>query len=234
LKKPDSNKAVVFDLDDTLYPERQYIRSGYEAIASHLRETPGRDEPFELWLWQRFLSGKTANAFDSLNKHFKLHLAVHEISELVEVYRSHKPSIQLRPGLADLLNNLTNNDSCKLGLISDGFLPAQQLKLDTLAIEGIFDKVILTEKLGRDCWKPSPAAFELIESTFALTGENCTYIADNPSKDFLGPNQLGWHTIQLLLPDQIHNQKPAPPAGLPKQTVNSINELQNVLTQKTG
>ena len=30
--------AVVFDLDDTLYLERYYVRSGYRAVAEHLQQ----------------------------------------------------------------------------------------------------------------------------------------------------------------------------------------------------
>ena len=32
-------RALVFDLDDTLYLEKDFVMSGYQAVARHLAET---------------------------------------------------------------------------------------------------------------------------------------------------------------------------------------------------
>jgi len=116
-----------------------------------------------------------------------------------------------------------------VGIVSDGFLPSRKLKLDALGIEGYFDAVIFTEALGRESWKPSPAGFEALCKELQFEAGKCTYVADNPSKDFVAPNALGWRTIQLLLDGQIHSHKPAPPAGEPQIVVNSIDELDAVV-----
>ena len=44
-------KAVIFDLDDTLYSEKEYIRSGYRAIANSIPYVNQMEEK----LWQAFL-----------------------------------------------------------------------------------------------------------------------------------------------------------------------------------
>ena len=152
-------RAVVLDLDDCLYPERQYVRGGYGAAARHLRSL-GYEGPFETWLWSRFLRGEGGGAFDALNAAFALGLSPDRLEQLVRVYREHVPSIRPRGGMIELLGRL--HEHFRMGLLSDGYLPAQRLKLAALKIERFFDAVVLTEELGRGAWKPSPVGFEAI------------------------------------------------------------------------
>ncbi len=222
------NQAIVFDLDDTLYAERDYVLSGYAAISEHLRNDPSGSRELTDWLWERFLSGRADGAFDALNDSFSLGLDREQIIELVTVYRNHIPQITPRAGVKELLSALARDKL--LGIISDGFLPAQELKLDAIGVREYFDAVIFTEALGRESWKPSPDGFEALCRTLRIGAGDCTYIGDNPSKDFAAPNRLGWRTIQLLLAGQIHSAKPAPNGGEAQIIVNSIEELARVIS----
>ena len=67
--------------------------------------------------------------------------------------------------------------------------------------------------MGRQCWKPSPAGFEAIRANLDVPHEACAYVGDNPSKDFLAPNGLGWRTVRLACEGQVHADLPAPPGG---------------------
>jgi len=224
---PHRIKVVVFDLDDTLYPERQYIRSGYAAVGRHLRRRLSRDEPFERWLWRRFLAGKAERAFDALSEQFGLGLSAEQIAELVVVYREHRPQISPYGGAAELLGLL--HGRYRLGLLSDGFLPAQRWKLEALKLRRFFDAVVFTEEIGREAWKPSTAGFEMLRDHFGAADTQCVYVADNPAKDFLGPGKLGWLTIQWLHPGQIHAGNPAPPGGDPQRIARSPGQIHEAL-----
>ena len=220
-------RAAIFDLDDTLYLERDYVRSGYGAITEYLETRGLRPSSsakalsipaflcrrLEQWLWTRFERGQAAGAFDELNSHFSLGLAKADIVELVKIYREHRPTIQPIPGTPELLSRLCPEYA--LGLLADGFLPAQRLKLAALGLERFFEAMVFTEELGRDAWKPSPVGFELMREKMEKlgTGPGLSYISDNPSKDFLAPNRLGWRTIQLVYPGQVHAHLPAPEGG---------------------
>jgi len=228
-KKDTPILAVIFDLDDTLYPERDYVRSGYRAVAEHLRGQLGRNEPFEAALWKLFQAGRYSAAFDELNHRQRLGLGKDDIAELVAVYRSHRPTIQPYEGTAELLGRL--HADYRLGLLSDGFLPAQQLKLQALGLGRFFDAVVFTEELGREAWKPSPAGFEAVAKRLGAPHESCAYVGDNPAKDFLAPNALGWLTVQVLHPGQIHAHKPAPPAGRPQRIASDGGELIQALRE---
>jgi putative hydrolase of the HAD superfamily len=220
-------QAVVFDLDDTLYPEREYVRSGYRAVAGRLRERLGCREALEDWLWQRFCRGESAGAIDALNAHFRLELSPEQIAELVCVYRDHRPDIRPYAGAAELLERLARR--CRLGLLSDGFLPAQRLKLEALGLGRLFEAVVFTEEMGRDCWKPSPAGFEAIRRKLGVPHRRCAYVADNPAKDFIPANRLGWRTIRLLCDGQVHAREAAPPGGEPQATIASLDQLEPLL-----
>lgn len=243
-------RAAIFDLDDTLYLERDYVHSGYRAVAGCLKTRIPESRLFD-FLWSRFQRGQAAGAFEALSAEFSLNLSPAEIAQLVKVYREHRPTIEPIPGMAELLSRL--HPEFVLGLLADGFLPAQRLKLEALGLERFFDAIVFTEELGRDKWKPSPAGFELmmerignrdlgfgirvpktdIDSLKPETRNpnpaSFAYISDNPSKDFLAPNRLGWRTIQWLYPGQVHAHLPAPEGGLPQFVAHSPGEIVQIL-----
>lgn len=222
-------RAVVFDLDDTLYPERRYVRSGYRAVADALREALKTDEPYGRWLWRRFESGRSNRAFDALNEQFALGLSEQQIARLVAVYRGHAPDIRPYEGAAELLADLRGR--VRLGLLSDGPLPAQQLKLDALALGECFDAVVWTDELAPDrrAWKPSPLGFEAISASLAVAPASCAYVADNPAKDFVAPNALGWRTVRVVFSGQVHGRAAPAPGGEPTATVRSWAQLRRAL-----
>jgi putative hydrolase of the HAD superfamily len=220
--------AAVFDLDDTLYPERDYVRGGYAAVADCLRRRLGREERFDEWLWRRFCAGRSEAALDALSDAFGLGLSADAVGELVNVYRAHRPRITALPGMPELLARLRGRGA-RLGLLSDGFLPAQKLKLEALGLAGQFAAIVWTEELGREFWKPSPAAFHRIARLLDAPHEACAYVADNPAKDFVAGNALGWRTIQLRFEGQVHAGKPPAPGGQPQTVARSLTELESLL-----
>lgn len=222
-----AERALVFDLDDTLYPERQYVRSGYRVIAEVLRQQQGTQDRYEDWLWERFLAGEASGAFDALSKRFGLELSDKQIADLVATYRGHRPTLQARDGMAELLG--AAGRQARLGLLSDGLLPAQQYKLEALHLRPMFDAVVFTEQLGREFWKPAREGFQLMTELLGVEHEACTYVADNLAKDFVAPNGLGWRTVLLRCEDQVHRDNEAPSRGEPDVTVNSVGRLRDVL-----
>jgi putative hydrolase of the HAD superfamily len=215
--------AVVFDIDDTLYPERDFVRSGYHAIAEHLRSQLSRDEPFEDWLWRRFLSGETARAFDDLDSHFQLSLSQPAIGELVKVYRFHIPDITPFDGIEAVLKQLSGR--VRLGIVSDGPARMQRNKLQALSLASYFDAVILTDELGPGAGKPSPVGFEIAREELGVPHGACAYVSDNPAKDFIAPNRLGWRTIRYLREGQVYADCTPPLGGEAQQTVQNDTEL---------
>lgn len=249
-------QAVVFDLDDTLFLERDYVRSGFRAVSEHLRRAMGRGDDFAGWMWAEFLAGRRERVFDRLVEHFGLglgamlprcprkhvfrrppaggHASANDaawhpaVGELVEVYRNHRPKISPCPGVVEVLDAL-RRAGWRVGLLTDGFLPAQQYKVDALGLAGRFDAIVFTESLGRDAWKPSPRGFERMEEMLGVPPEACAYVADNPAKDFVAGNRRGWMTLQWRREGQVHADNPAPPGGEPQHVVRTDAELLDAL-----
>ena len=220
---PEPVLAVAFDLDDTLYLERDYVRSGYRAVATYLTGLYPSAVNADQWMWKRFCDGDTANMFNAVGEHFALHLTSEQIADLVRRYRTHHPAIEPDRQIAEALRSLRGRT--RLGLLSDGFLPAQSYKLEALGLAEMFDAVVFTESMGRDCWKPSPVPFARLAEQLDAPHRACAYVGDNPAKDFLAPNTLGWLTIQWRRDGQIHADKPTPPGGWPQRVARDRNEL---------
>lgn len=219
--------AVVFDLDDTLYPERDYVRSGYRHVARLLHERHGGPPGADAWMWERFCAGRSGNMFDEACRHFGLALPPEAMAELVRAYREHRPTLTPDPELLGALDALRGR--VKLGLLSDGYLPAQQYKLEALGLADRFDAVLFTESLGRDCWKPSPRGFQWLADRLGVPHGHCCYVADNVAKDFVAPNALGWLTIRWQRPGQVHAALATAPGGAPAARAATAGELLRVL-----
>ena len=191
----NSLQAIVFDLDDTLYSEQDYVISGFRAVANWAAVNLGiaQDEGFTT----------LSNLYDQgvRNNTFNQWLAIHQIenpaivTNLLDVYRAHAPTISPFDESIDLLKTLTK--SYKIGLVSDGYLQVQQRKWAALGLDSFFDAVVFSDSLGRANWKPSTAPFKLVLDRLNVAPEFSVYIGDNPRKDFFGARQLGMSTIWI-------------------------------------
>ncbi len=226
---------IVFDMDDTLYLERDFVRSGYRAICDSLCQQGlllDTDAGFE-WLWNRFEQGLAANAFGALSEHFKLHLSPDAISDLVTLYRTHATDIHLSAEIQSLLSDLVERDDVRLALITDGPATMQESKFYALGLDAPeldIAPAIFTARLGTDAGKPSKIAYELIQqSQPTLPPNHFVYIGDNLEKDFVAPNALGWHSICLQQEGQVHADNLPPAGGEPHEICTDMETLSTSL-----
>ena len=190
-------RAVVFDLDDTLYPEHEYVRSGFRAVAEWVGREHGVhvDETYAE-LSALFERGIRGNTFDRwLSRSTLSPLSRSLVPQLVHVYRTHAPTISPFPEIPALLSVLRGR--YRLGLVSDGIDAVQRMKLQSLGLEDAFDAVVLSDALadGREAWKPSSRPFVAVATALRVAPCDAIYVADNPAKDFLGARSAGFGTI---------------------------------------
>jgi len=178
-------KAVVFDLDDTLYSEKEYVRTGYRRIAEHFAIPELADE-----MWAVFESGGKA-----IDEALKAHGLAEKKEEALRIYRYQDPDIHLYDGVEDMLHSL-QSDGYKVGMITDGRPEGQRAKIKALKLSVFFDCIIITDELGGEEYrKPNKAAFVKMQETLNVPYEKMVYIGDNMKKDFLAPEQLGMKWI---------------------------------------
>lgn len=221
-----SPPVIVFDLDDTLYPEGEFVRSALAAAGRHAAESWGL----------RRLGAEALRLFDAGQRQ-RIFQAAHAAAghgelgearagELLKVYREHRPeSLPWFPDARAAIEQLHGRSP--LELISDGYLPTQANKFAALGAGIWIPNPIFTESLGREYWKPSPRAFELVMQRHP--GARFVYVADNPAKDFVAPRALGWGSIRIRRPSGVYAGVEAHPAGEPDKTIESLLQLPELL-----
>lgn len=214
---------LVLDLDDTLYPEQEYVRSGFDAVGKFL----GNDG-FAEQCWQLFQAGQRGRIFDEVLLAFYGQADPKRVEELVGVYRNHPPRIHLYPDAKRLLDQAAKL-SVPLGLITDGPSASQRAKIHALDLDSKFQLIVVTSELGTGCAKPHPAAFELMQRTLG-DDANYIYIADNPAKDFIAPNRAGWGSIRVHRPDGLYSRtEPLNASCAPQTTIAALDDVENLL-----
>ena len=207
--------VVVFDLDDTLCSELEFLQSAFKEIASSV-------------------DSKNPLLYDQMINWYKLEEDVftHIIEvypsntkeNLINQYRNHFPSFKNNK-ISIFLENLKDQGYI-LGLITDGRSVTQRNKLKSLSIENLFDKIIISEEYGSD--KTDERNFFAFHE---FNADRYFYIGDNPTKDFYHPNRLRWNTICLINSgNNIHSQDlQVPEEYSPKSYINKLSELINII-----
>lgn len=185
-------RVVVFDLDDTLYKEVDYLKSAYREIASLVYPTLKSDfkEQDEVYRWMRLNYQQGKNVFDELMRYG----VPFDKQELLRIYREHKPTIGLSDGAIEVLEALKKEGHI-IGLITDGRSLTQRNKIEALELGKFIESslVLISEETGYS--KPSLESYRYVMHRYPES--NYVYVGDNPWKDFYAPNQLGWMTICL-------------------------------------
>lgn len=181
-------EAVIFDLDDLLYKEFDFVRSGYWTIAKIISP----DDPKVLFrsMMVQYFSGNAV--FDWVYNVYLKQDSNFKVNALLEIYRNHKPDITLSADVFNFLSKLKNNGNM-IGLITDGRSISQRNKIEALGLLNWIDGFTISEDIGFE--KPSQEPYRYFIEKFKA--QNYIYIADNYNKDFIAPNQLGWRTIAL-------------------------------------
>lgn len=220
-------RAVIFDLDDTLYSERAYVMSGFDAVASAFAGELGDPLTGAATMRRLFDTEHRPRVFDALLEARNLPSDRRLIERMIETYRAHAPSIGLYDDAAAALAQL--QDRYDLGLITDGPSASQWAKIDALHLRSHFREIIVTGDWGSKFSKPHPRSFESMADRLHVSPGACVYIADNPTKDFIAPNTLGWMTIRITRPDGIYRDRDAPNHGAARIQISSLNELEGYL-----
>ncbi len=179
--------VIVFDLDDTLYDEIEFVKSGFLEISKYLG-----DEKYYNFMWELFNKEGSGKIFDKLIQTFDLDA---NINKLIEIYRFHMPKITLPKESAELL------EFAKISaLITDGHYITQQNKFYALGLDKYIKFPVFTDFYRTK--KPELKPFLMVMDKYP--NSEYVYISDNPKKDFFAPKKLGWKTVRYKNPKGIY------------------------------
>tara|TARA_A100001015_G_scaffold284122_1_gene350180 strand:- start:5791 stop:6450 length:660 start_codon:yes stop_codon:yes gene_type:complete len=210
--------VVVFDLDDTLYLEKDYQASGYRSVINLLCSLyPVKKQELE----------KIVDKGGDVLEGFVNEIGHPSIKEaLLWHYRIHLPNISLSNDVKILLNSLKSK-GIPIVILTDGRSITQRQKLLALGL----DKYLFYISDEYDgLTKPNVTRFKMIEKM--IPSCKYIYVGDNIDKDFLAPNELGWLSIGLKpKPNFIHyyNENDSSKTKQPEVWIEKLIELESFL-----
>ncbi len=234
-------KAVLFDLDDTLYRERDFVDQSFRSVArvmaKYLAERDkgrGREEkgdlqparvgesPEELFRQMIELMEQEGRGeiFNRLCERYDVDIPV---EELVRIYRETKPVLSLYPDGEEFLARLEKRQ-IKTGLITDGNAQVQYNKIRALGLDRRLDVVLASYDLGLR--KPDPGVYVYCLEKLGCGPEEAVYIGDNPLKDFIGARKLGMKTVRIIRPEGLHMWRTAKEGYDADVTVHLLTEIE--------
>jgi len=210
--------VIVFDLDDTLYLEKDYQSSGFNFLINYLTK---------FYQVDRDALERIVSVGGDVLQGFADEIGCNSIKEsLLWMYRLHLPEISLNPDAKPLLD-LLESKGFEIVILTDGRSITQRLKLAALDLHKY--PCFISGEFS-DLEKPDLTRFKLIEENFPA--KQYIYVGDNPEKDFIAPNKLGWVSVCLTLnPDFIHQYdvNDYPSSHAPKKWIQDLTDIESFL-----
>ena len=207
---------VVFDLDDTLYNEMDFVKSGFKAVSLLFSDSSYVYNSL-LTIFSEFGSGTT---FNRLLDDFNTDVSV---QDCIEVYRNHDPDIMLSQENDDLLNELSKEYT--LGVLTDGNALVQKKKFAKLGLDKYIDMVVFSGEYG--LCKPDISLYKRFHKKYG--DQDYVYVADNLKKDFVATNKLNWNSIHYRNPNGVYINESPPENGSPNYSIRVLSELKEYL-----
>lgn len=202
-------KAVVFDLDDTLFDHRHSSREGLRSVWKRYTcfqemtldefEIEHR-EMLEKIHFSQVLVGKLsveearAERFKHLFLNRNVEVDFDTSRNAAEIYRnSYEKNIRKVKGSEELLKTLKKN--YKIGIITNNITAEQENKLRQLGLTDYIDHMTTSEELG--VVKPHPILFNTALKKLGVKAEAAVMIGDSWDNDIAGAHSVGMKCIWL-------------------------------------
>jgi len=233
-------RAVLFDIDDTLFSTTQFAGVARRNAVRAMVET-GLDLPEEVVL--RELEEVLAEFSSNYDHHFDQLLrrlrpkALESVNPALIVaagvaayhdtkFRELKPFVDVIPLLAAL-----RAAGVITGIITHGWTIKQAEKIVRLGLVPHLDKraVFISDQLGIS--KPNPKIYALALRDLGLLAAEAMYVGDSPSHDITPPKSLGMKAVWARRAARF---KPGPADAPPDHVVDDFVALRRLLAEQHG
>lgn len=188
--RPDA-RAIIFDLDDTLYPIRRFVLSGFAAVAHHLEQTRGLDRRETFSVLVAAHRSERGHELQICQK--RLGLAPAVIPALVDVIRGHSPNLRLPRVTRRVLARMRH--TWRIGIVTNGMSHIQARKIHALGLDELVDAIVYATDRGPG--KPDPEPFLEAARRLDVAVTECVFVGDDPRCDIEGAMRVGMRAIYL-------------------------------------
>ncbi len=219
-------RAVLFDLDDTLYPEGDFYRGGFAVAAELLVERGVGPANVIRQVFEsiHFNEGREG-VFDKAAA--RLRFPRQWIPDLVAVFHSHTPRLRLPQESIEVLTRLRRH--YRLGIVTDGHGAVQWRKVEALGVRPLVDAIIVTDDLGREYWKPHPRPLVTCCRMLGVRGSEAVLVGDHPDRDMLAARNGGMVSIRLRWPGGYFYHYDGPADRQADFEIQRLGELEGLL-----
>lgn len=225
-------KAVIFDLDDTLYEYEYLNEQAINAVCkkfSHILNVSEK-RVFDAFEYGKYQTKNTMH--DCASRHNRMiyfqktseYLNLNPVEYTFSMYETYwnyiLENMKLYPGVLQLFKRLKDNQ-IKIAICTDLTVNIQHKKLKKLDIWKYLDVLVTSEEA--DAEKPDPRMFKLVLQKLGIEATEALYVGDSIKKDIIGADSMGIKPIWFNAKEcQI---------GLPKKylIVKSFSELEKVI-----
>lgn len=188
-------RAVTVDLDDTLFPQEQWLAGAWLDVADRASAL-GLDgerllpELFRVAGQGSDRGGIIDGALAAIGVQ-----ATRHVTDLVAAFTAHRPArLDGYPGALAALDRL--RAMLPVIVVTDGLPAVQRAKLAALGLDDL--PVVVSDELGgRHLRKPDPAPFRRALELLDLPAENVVHIGDRPAKDVVGARGVGMRAVRV-------------------------------------
>ena len=193
-------RAIIFDLDDTLYPRDHFVFSGFAAVARHCEQRWGVSalSAFSTLCGAR-VAGRAGSEFQALCEDSDV--PPDAVGELLHVFRTHEPDLSLPQSSRSALEGL-RRDGWRIGVLTNGTPDVQARKVAALGLPHLVDEVVY----ATDCvdgGKPAPGAFRAALARLDVPASRAVCVGDDLRCDVYGARAAGLATIRVRRPEGV-------------------------------
>jgi HAD superfamily hydrolase (TIGR01549 family) len=186
-------RAVVFDLDNTLYPRTRFVRSGLAAVAHYAEAHLGVPTMRAFTTMLKAFETQPGTEFQALCETFGLRSAI--VPELLQVFRTHRPELWFAHAGLETLKQL-RADGWRIGILTNGLPHVQASKVQALGLRSLVDHIVYAAEYAEG-GKPHQAPFAEIIRRAGVPADRCVMVGDDVECDIRGAREAGMRTIWI-------------------------------------
>lgn len=223
-------KAVIFDLDHTLFDRHATLRAIAPLFRKHFDVNSGITDDYiaEKWIYadDRYVYDGWRYIFEYLKEN-----GIFKTAPSFDDYRSFVfltfAEIAVKFDFTYPMLMSLKRDGLKVALITNGRHELQYKKLSLIGLRYVFDEIIVSGDVMIE--KPDRDIFLMMCEKLGVQPSECVYVGDNPFNDIGGAKGAGMYTFHIKT---VYSNPKTPAADIEINTVADVPDALCTLEQR--